>query len=382
MITIPGKIPIRIHPFFWLLIVAIGWINSQSIIGTAVWAAVILVSVLIHEFGHALTAVYFKQKTQIDLVGFGGLTSRRGKKLKLWQEFLIVLNGPLAGFALCGAVYPLFRMVTLDSIQIWEYAVTITVYVNLFWTILNLLPIYPLDGGHLLRIGMEGLFGIKGVQLALIFSLALAGGLALLAFSFGWILIGAIMFVFAFDSYRHWNETRKMTPADSNETLQELMNDADKAIKVGNRELAEQKLWEVYNSTDRGVLHYNSAVYLANLMVTTGRFEKAYELLEPISSLLEDSVLPLYQQVAWKTGHIDEAAELSNRAYQSQPQYQTALLNAFIYGQRADPKAAMGWLKRAISDGLPDPKAALDSPHFRPIASSQEFQQSLQSYRS
>ena len=41
----------------------IGWLNSALILGTAIWAVVILVSVLIHEYGHALTAFVFGQES-------------------------------------------------------------------------------------------------------------------------------------------------------------------------------------------------------------------------------------------------------------------------------------------------------------------------------
>ena len=54
MIVIPGRIPIAIHPFFWLLAAIIGWMNSGSFFGMLVWIGIIFFSVLIHEFGHAL----------------------------------------------------------------------------------------------------------------------------------------------------------------------------------------------------------------------------------------------------------------------------------------------------------------------------------------
>src|SRR4051812_20886609 len=100
MIRIPGSIPISIYPFFWLLAVGIGWINTFNILGTSIWIGIIFVSVLVHEYGHALTAIFFGQKAQIDLVAMGGITQRHGSKLKLWQDFIIVLNGPLAGLCL------------------------------------------------------------------------------------------------------------------------------------------------------------------------------------------------------------------------------------------------------------------------------------------
>ena len=39
-----------------------------------IWVFVIFISILVHEFGHALTACYFGQKPRIELVAFGGLT--------------------------------------------------------------------------------------------------------------------------------------------------------------------------------------------------------------------------------------------------------------------------------------------------------------------
>ncbi|MBS0653626.1 MAG: stage IV sporulation protein FB, partial [Verrucomicrobia bacterium] len=61
MITIPGKIPISIYPTFWLFAALIGYMNSMSLIGTVIWIGIIFVSVLFHEFGHALTAWAFGQ---------------------------------------------------------------------------------------------------------------------------------------------------------------------------------------------------------------------------------------------------------------------------------------------------------------------------------
>ncbi len=98
-------IPITIHPLFWVIAVLIGWLNSWSPVGTLLWTIVILVSLLVHEYGHALTAKGFGQRVSIELVAMGGLTYHRGKKLKPWQDFLIILMGPLAGFLLFVAAY-------------------------------------------------------------------------------------------------------------------------------------------------------------------------------------------------------------------------------------------------------------------------------------
>src|SRR5690625_4019364 len=108
MITIPGKIPVSIHPLFWLIAFFIGWMWTMTLTGALICVFVILFSVLFHEFGHALTAILFGQKTRIELAAFGGFTYREGRKLKLWEEFFVVLYGPIAGFLLFVIAYTVY----------------------------------------------------------------------------------------------------------------------------------------------------------------------------------------------------------------------------------------------------------------------------------
>ena len=143
MITIPGTIPIRIHPLFWLLAVLIGWLSSNTVQGTVLWTFVIFFSVMFHEFGHALTALAFGQKPNIDLVATGGLTTRSGPPLKLWQEFLVILNGPLAGFILYGILFAIYESLNTSKHPILDRLFQIGLFVNLVWTIINLLPFSP-----------------------------------------------------------------------------------------------------------------------------------------------------------------------------------------------------------------------------------------------
>ena len=92
MIRIPGKIPVTIHPTFFLIAAVIGYLNSMSLIGTIIWFGINLVSVLIHEFGHAITAKLFGLAPRIELVAMGGLTYHEGGKLPYWKQFFIVFN--------------------------------------------------------------------------------------------------------------------------------------------------------------------------------------------------------------------------------------------------------------------------------------------------
>jgi len=95
-----NKVTISISPIFWIFAALLGYFMSKSVLGTFIWVIVIFVSVLFHEFGHAILAVLFKQTPRIQLIALGGVTSYPGKNLKYYQQFLIVLFGPLFGFVL------------------------------------------------------------------------------------------------------------------------------------------------------------------------------------------------------------------------------------------------------------------------------------------
>jgi stage IV sporulation protein FB len=71
-----------------------------------------------------------------------------------------------------------------------------TSIVNFFWTVINLVPVLPLDGGQLLRLGLEKWFDFKGLR----YTFLVSGIFALLAsfamFATGNLLAGAIFFLF------------------------------------------------------------------------------------------------------------------------------------------------------------------------------------------
>lgn len=115
MINLFGKIPFSIRPFFWVLagLIAVvqtpGVVNIASIISIAVWVIVVLVSVLVHELGHAFSALLFGQRVHIELGGFGGITYRFGPRMSLLKEFIVVLMGPVFGLILAFLSYALLK---------------------------------------------------------------------------------------------------------------------------------------------------------------------------------------------------------------------------------------------------------------------------------
>lgn len=381
MITIPGRIPINIYPMFWFLIILLGWINSFSLLGTALWMLVILVSVLVHEYGHALTAMAFGQTAEISLVALGGVTQRKGKQLTLWQEFLVVLNGPVAGALLAMVAYWFMGHIGEHKTgNVWSYVVAITFYANVFWTIVNLLPIHPMDGGRLLSIMMEAAFGMRGVRIALFISSVLALIASLGAFAINAILLGALFMLFAFESYREWRNSLVMTKDDRNEELSTLLHQAEQEMRKGHRQLAEEKLMKIRETTRQGFLYMTATEYLANLLKDDGEYNEAYNLLKPHEKNLTPSALKLLHELAYHLGDWKEVVSLGDRVYMDYSSYDIALINAMSHAKNGSVRPAIGWLQRAIEDGLPNLQAVFKRKEFDAIRDSHSFRELQQQH--
>lgn len=381
MITIPGRIPIYIHPIFWVLILVIGWLNSSSsgsfneqILTTAIWAVIILFSVLIHEYGHALTALAFGQQARIELVGLGGVTYRQGKKLKLWQDFIVVLNGPLAGFMLFLAA-GIFKQQIGESDTIISYVIFITMWANLFWTILNLVPVHPLDGGRLLSIIMEGIFGLKGLRFSFLISGILAVLISFFFFSLHAILGGAIFLMLAFESYRAWSGSRHMTKQDQDDTLQAKMKKAEESLRFEHREEAKKQFEEIREETKEGETFIAASEYLASIYAKEERWHEVYEMLNPFRKELKPEAMQLLHNAAFHSKKLHETIKFGDSVYQVYPNYEIALTNALSYALLKDVTPAVGWLKRSITDGLPNVKSVLNRKEFDLIRHTEPFRE-------
>jgi len=372
MIEIPGRIPLSIHPFFWVFAAMIGWMSSGTFMGSLIWVGIILVSVVIHEFGHALTAIFFKQKARIDLVALGGLTSFDGPKLKFWQQFIITFNGPLFGFFL-------FLLATvLLQFSFPPLAIKIlkaTQVANLFWTVVNLLPVLPLDGGQLLRIVLEASFGIKGFKASLLIGAVISVLLSFYFFMLQAFLIGAFFFLFAFQSYDSWRKSRFATRDDREEDNKQLMMKAEEALEAGNKEEAKGILEQVRKQASGGMLAHAAQQYLAYLAFKEGKKKDCYDLLLPIKEHLADDSLCILHELAADEKNYPLVIELSAKCYQIEPSQKRALNNARAFAYRGEAKPAGGWLQTAWQYGGISLGPILEEEEFKTLKDNPEFKE-------
>lgn len=345
VLTISGTIPIHIHPLFWVIAALISFLNAPSlVIAATVWFPIVFISILIHEYGHALTARAFGQQAQIQLVAFGGLTVRSGKTTKLWQDFLIILNGPLAGGLLVGLSYLYLNMVSAEKQPLLFYAGLVCININIIWTLFNLLPIHPLDGGHLLRCLLQGLLGLNGIKLSLLLSLCFAAILAALFFTSHQLLIGSIFLLFAFESYRAWRSSLKLTVEDEDIHWQEKLAAADKLLEQQNFSAAQASFEHIVAETKQGMIHLEAIEALAQIYFHNKRYDDAYKLLKPHMKQLSIESLDVAQASAYHLGELNEALAIGNKLWREEPMAKTARLNAFCHAAKGEAEQAVGWL--------------------------------------
>jgi Zn-dependent protease len=373
MIQIPGRVPISIHVLFWLLAGFIGMVQSSgSPAGILIWVAIVFVSVVIHEWGHAWTAVAFGQKASIQLMALGGLTSYEGPSMSWWQQFLIVLNGPLSSLALFGAsklLLEIHEVVTSPAAPI--------IYVfgeaNLFWFVVNLLPILPLDGGQLLRIALEALFGVRGFKASLFIGGLVAAIIALLFLLVPNLLISALFSLFAFQSFDSWAKMRRATRIDRDDSYRKLLEDGEKALEEGHLEEAKRRFTEVRDRGHEGVLYAVASEYLAYLDAQEGKSEEAYEILIPLKEQLTIEATCLLHQLAYDLGKDALVAELATTCYQRMQSQKIALNNARAFARLGQGKMAGGWLQTAWQAGGVELEPLLQEDPFQRLQNDPAF---------
>lgn len=379
MIRIPGRIPIIIHPAFWIFALIIGFLNAGGdLIATLIWVGIIFVSVLFHEFGHALTALTFGRKPRIELVALGGLTYHDGSQLKFWKQFIIVLNGPLFGFLL--VVFATILLSIPGLLQNHNAIAVVRLFqiVNLFWTVVNLLPVMPLDGGQLLRIVLEGIFGAKGIKYAMATSTIISLGVSLACFLFQMFLIGALFFLFAYQGYETWRRTKNITAIDEKESLKKAFEEGETAFQKGQKEQAITIFEGIRNEAKKGMLFVLATQYLAFLKYEKGEFQEAFDLLVPIKSELSGDSLGLFHRLAFELKNYPLVVELSGSSYQIIPTIETALRNATASAALGQTTPAIGWLETAHQEGLENIEEVIKDPVFDSVRNDSAFKQFIE----
>jgi Zn-dependent protease len=225
-----GGIAVRVSAWFWVGAALLGWGECQWLAGgdqrmllrlLLAWVAVVFVSILVHEMGHALAWRAFGKSSSIVLYHLGGLTSldgwgRRWRRTPS-EQVIVSAAGPLVQLAFAAVIVAVLKgggyavpfpvplvgdALALDAGReipsaIGQAVVAFLLFVNIFWPILNLVPVPPLDGGQIVREGLEWVGVPNAPRIAAAIGAVCGCGIGALAMTSGQTYLAVLFFVLA-----------------------------------------------------------------------------------------------------------------------------------------------------------------------------------------
>jgi len=231
---------VRVIPWFWLVALLIGFgISQPEFVAYSagqptefptpffllLWMVAMFLSILIHELGHAIAFKYYGIASHIVLWHFGGLAVPDGmygytSKIHPPQQVVISLAGPAAQLLLA-AVVLLLALASGHAIPVKGTLLALLIpargepipnpvlhmfglYLlvpSIFWALMNLLPVYPLDGGQVARNVLMMNNPATAIPNSLKLSIGVGGGVAVLGLLNGMTFLAILFGLLAVQSY-------------------------------------------------------------------------------------------------------------------------------------------------------------------------------------
>ena len=173
------RIPITVRGSFLVIAALLGFSGIRDPVFIAAWVLIVFISILIHEFGHAFTARSLGAEVAIELNGIGGLTrwSVPASDFGPGKRAFVAFSGSAVGVVFGGIVWAVASQFGPYS-GLTAFVISRVVFVNVFWGLLNWLPIRPLDGGHLFESLLEKIAPNRAESIArVVFTLTAAAAL-------------------------------------------------------------------------------------------------------------------------------------------------------------------------------------------------------------
>ena len=195
-------IPIYLDMFFVLVVVLFSSQYFTKGDATMMSAGLVIIaglflSILLHELGHAFAALMFKTGvSEINLTGLGGVTQfDRSLPKSALARTVIYLAGPAANLGLWLGLTELSQTAAMAAKGPLAFTLATLASYNLILLIFNLLPAYPLDGGHTLDAWIGALAGgIWATRIVGVLGLLVAAYIAYISLPLNlWMLLLAFL---------------------------------------------------------------------------------------------------------------------------------------------------------------------------------------------
>lgn len=206
-------IPLKLHWTFGLIVI---YVLFNVVTNNSFWflwyILLLFVSVVLHEYGHALTAKKFSIKTKdIILSPIGGVARLENLPDKPWHEMLVAIAGPLVNLVIVSIIalilfisgettilpQNLERVGDSGTAEFFKWVIIMNLALFLF----NLIPAFPMDGGRILRASLAIKLGkVKATKIASLVGRLLAIGFGIIGFvnqEYTLMFIGIVIFFMA-----------------------------------------------------------------------------------------------------------------------------------------------------------------------------------------
>ena len=209
------NVPIEIH---WTFIFILIWVvfseiknggTIENALMSVVFVLLLFVCVVLHEFGHILTARKFGVKTKrITLLPIGGMASMDKIPEKPKQELLVAVAGPAVNIVVATILLlflPLDWLVQLDQAELETLLLHIDIQnlliyllaANMMLALFNFIPAFPMDGGRIFRALLAMKIGrVKATRIATIVGQFLAIVFFFIGLFYNPFLILIALFIF------------------------------------------------------------------------------------------------------------------------------------------------------------------------------------------
>lgn len=232
-------VPVRLSVWFWLGTLLFGsGLFTEGIDGVGsgikvlMWVTVCFISILLHELGHCMAFRRFRIPSRIVLHAFGGLAipdtysnpwQISTARVHPQQQLIISAAGPLVQLLLASTVIAMLHVAgynfwvpsfldrvlhvssNVNTLSIESrYFFFMLLLVNIYWPLLNLIPVYPLDGGQIAR----SLFLMNDnrdpIRNSLMLSMVVGGAMAVYGLQSQEIYLAFLFGSLAASNYQSW----------------------------------------------------------------------------------------------------------------------------------------------------------------------------------
>ncbi len=181
--------------------------GPQAMVGSIAIAIVAFVSVVAHELGHAVAVRKLGYgASKIVLGGFGGVCQWSGRPTR-GDRIRVALAGPAVSLVLGAigmALFIPFRD-SLASMPPLRTAISALMFLNVFWGVFNLLPIFPMDGGQAMRSALAFKYSPSAARRkSLIISGAVGVTVAIGAYLMGFWAASIIVAMLLVQNWNEW----------------------------------------------------------------------------------------------------------------------------------------------------------------------------------